>query len=59
MVVKNRWNGKEYKLIESDNNSVTLERSDGTQFTIKRVEYYENYMEINNDRRQSRNSKNQ
>ena len=59
MVIKNKWNGKEYKLIESCNGLVTLERSDGTQFTIKRVEYYENYMEINNDRRQSRNSKNQ
>ena len=58
MVVRNRWNGKEYKLIESDDNSVTLERSDGTQFTIKRAEYYENYMEIDNDRRQSRRSKN-
>lgn len=49
MVVKNRWNGKEYKLIELDNNSVTLERSDGTRFTIKRVEYYENYYEVNNN----------
>lgn len=49
MVVKNRWNGKEYKLIESDDNSVTLERSDGTRFMIKRVEYYENYYEVNNN----------
>lgn len=59
MVVRNKWNGKEYKLIESDNSSVTLERSDGTQFIIKRAEYYENYMEISNDRRQSGRSKNQ
>lgn len=59
MLVRNKWNGKEYKVIEDKDNSVTLERSDGTQFTIKRVEYYENYMEINNDRRQSRGSKDQ
>ena len=49
MVVRNRWNGKEYKLIESDDNSVTLERSDGTQFIIKRAEYYENYYEVKED----------
>ena len=49
MTVRNRWNGKEYKLIESANDSVTLERSDGTQFTIKRAEYYENYYEVKED----------
>jgi hypothetical protein len=46
MVIRNKWNGKEYKLIEACNGLVTLERTDGTQFTIKRAEYYENYIEI-------------
>lgn len=50
MIIRNKWNGKEYKLIESDYGTVTLERSDGTQFTIKRAEYYENYVEIKDDR---------
>lgn len=49
MIVRNKWNGKEYKLIESAEGSVTLERLDGTQFTIKRAEYYENYYEVNKD----------
>ena len=49
MIVRNKWNGKEYKVIECEDSSVTLERSDGTLFIIKRAEYYENYYEVNED----------
>jgi len=52
MVIRNKWNGKEYKLIESCNGLVTLERTDGTRFTIKRAEYYENYYEVSKDGKQ-------
>ena len=41
--------GKEYKVIECEDSLITLERSDGTHFTIKCAEYYENYYEVNED----------
>ena len=43
--VKNRWNRKIYRVVEINDNKVTLERSDGTQFTIAKAEYFLNYIE--------------
>ena len=43
--VKNRWNRKIYRVVEINDNKVTLERPDGTQFTIVKAEYFLNYTE--------------
>lgn len=43
--VKNRWNKKTYKVLMVEDNSVVLEREDGTQFTITKSEYFFNYVE--------------
>ena len=45
MLVLNKWNKKTYKVIEVKDGKVTLERSDGTQFTIAKAEYFLNYIE--------------
>lgn len=45
MLVRNKWNKKTYKVIEVKDGKVTLERSDGTQFTIAKAEYSLNYAE--------------
>lgn len=45
MLVRNKWNKKIYKVIEIKDGKVTLERSDGTQFTIAKAEYFLNYVE--------------
>lgn len=45
MLVRNKWNKKTYKVIEVKDGKVTLERSDGTQFTIVKAEYFLNYTE--------------
>lgn len=45
MLVRNKWNKKTYKVIEVKDEKVTLERSDGTQFTIVKAEYFLNYIE--------------
>lgn len=43
--VKNRWNRKIYRVVEINDNKVTLEREDKTQFTIVKAEYFLNYIE--------------
>ena len=43
--VKNSWNRKIYRVVEINDNKVTLEREDKTQFTIAKAEYYANYSE--------------
>ena len=47
MLVRNKWNKKTYKVIEVKDGKVTLERSDGTQFTIAKAEYFLNYVANN------------
>lgn len=44
-IVLNRWNRKKYLVVEIKENSVTLEREDGSQFAISKKEYYFNYSE--------------
>ncbi len=34
-----------YRVVEINDNKVTLERPDGTQFTIVKAEYFLNYIE--------------
>jgi len=46
MKVKNKWNSKMYKLISESDNTVTLEREDGSQFTISKKEFYANYRQV-------------
>lgn len=43
MLVRNKWNGNFYKVILLIDNMITLEREDGSQFTISKKEYYFNY----------------
>ena len=43
--VKNKWNGQFYKVIDITDNMVTLEREDGSRFTIMIKEYFINYFE--------------
>ena len=43
--VLNKWNKKAYKVIKVTDVSVTLERADGSQFTINKKEYFSNYIE--------------
>ena len=47
MLVRNKWNKKTYKVIEVKDGKVTLERSNGSQFTIAKAEYFLNYVENN------------
>lgn len=46
MKVLNRWNKKWYTVLEVTNKEVTLQREDGTQFTIAKSELYANYANI-------------
>ena len=43
--VKNKWNGQFYKVIDITDNMVTLEREDGSRFTIMKKEYFFSYFE--------------
>ena len=45
MLVLNKWNKKTYQVIKMTDKEVTLERKDGTQFTIVKKEYFSNYFE--------------
>lgn len=45
MLVRNKWNGKTYKVLEITDKAVTLQRENGTQFTIQKSEYFSNYFE--------------
>lgn len=46
MKVLNRWNRKWYTVLEVTSKEVTLQREDGTQFTIAKSELYANYANI-------------
>lgn len=41
--VKDKWNGKFYTVVKENQNEVTLEREDKTQFTIRKSELLFNY----------------
>lgn len=43
--VKNCWNNKWYKVLEETEKTVTLEREDGSKFTIAKSEYLFSYCE--------------
>lgn len=45
MTVLNKWNKKTYKVVKMTDKDVTLEREDGSQFTIVKKEYFSNYVE--------------
>lgn len=45
MLVINKWNKKQYKVLEMTDKTVTLQREDGSQFTIQRFEYFFSYVE--------------
>ncbi len=47
MLIRNKWNKKTYVLVKEENGKVTLERPDGSQFTIVKAEYFLNYVENN------------
>ena len=47
MLVLNKWNKKTYKVLEIKDGKVTLERPDGTVFTIAEKEYLANYVKNN------------
>ena len=47
MLVRNKWNKKLYKVISDTGSEVTLEREDGSQFTIQKKEFYVNYLKNN------------
>ena len=41
--VTNKWTGKVYTVLNMTDKEVTLHRSDGSEFTIAKCEYYFNY----------------
>lgn len=45
MLVRNKWKGGTYKVIDITDNMITLEREDGSRFTIMKKEYFSNYSE--------------
>lgn len=45
MLALNKWNKKTYKVLEVTDKAVTLQREDGSQFTIQKSEYFFSYIE--------------
>lgn len=43
--VLNKWNNREYLVLEHGDNTVTLQRDDGSEFTIEAKEFRFNYKE--------------
>ena len=41
--VTNKWTGNVYMVLNMTDKEVTLRRSDGSEFTIAKCEYYFNY----------------
>lgn len=52
MKVKNKWNNRIYTVVSTNeaDNTTTLERDDGSQFTIQTKELYFNYREMTNEK---------
>ena len=51
MKVINKWNGKLYTVISTNetNNTVMIKRDDGSKFTIQTKELYSNYREVKDE----------
>lgn len=51
MKVKNKWSSKLYTVVSTNeaDNTTTLERDDGSQFTIQTKELYSNYREVEDE----------
>jgi len=45
LLVRNKWNGGLYTVLEITDNNVTLQRENGSQFTIQKSEYFFSYSE--------------
>ena len=45
MLGGNKWNNKMYEVLEITDKNVTLQREDGSQFTIQKSEYFFSYSE--------------
>ena len=45
MLVRNKWNNKKYLVLEITDKNVTLQRDNGSQFTIQKSEYFLSYSE--------------
>lgn len=46
MKVRNKWNGKMYSVVSDTDKDITLEREDGSRFTITKSEYRFTYIEL-------------
>ena len=44
-LVRNKWNGRVYKVLEQKNDMVTLQRDDDSKFTIEEKEFQLSYKE--------------
>ena len=45
MLVRNKWNNKKYLVLEITDKNATLQRDNGSQFTIQKSEYFLSYSE--------------
>lgn len=46
MKARNKWNGNMYLVVSDTVKDVTLEREDGSRFTISKSEYRFSYIEL-------------
>lgn len=46
MLVRNKWNKKDYTLVEVKEKTVVLKRADGSTFEIQKSEYFFSYSEL-------------
>ena len=46
MLVRNKWSGKTYKVVLIQEDKVTLQRENGTTFTIAKKEYNFSYIPL-------------
>lgn len=46
MLVRNKWNKKDYTLVEVKEKTVVLKREDGSVFEIQKSEYFFSYSEL-------------
>jgi hypothetical protein len=47
LLVRNKWNKRLYKIVSTSASEVTLQRDDGSQFTISNTDFYFNYVKEN------------
>lgn len=46
MTVLNKWNGNKYKVVNTTDKTVVLERENKSQFEISKSEYFFSYVEF-------------